>query len=90
MTVEDSLDALRTALSRDVAQRVLPQHQAVLRTMLGAAISLSAAVESERALIASLIALGYEAPGDILRRPTSLAGALKLGSLQQYDSEIST
>ena len=81
------MDDLRESLSREVAERLVPAHQQVLRSVAEAAMALSAALDRESELFAGPIIAGFVPRPDILRRPGMRAGAL-LGSLQQWDSEV--
>lgn len=65
------------------------QNQAMLRTIFDAAQALSAAVSAERAMYARYLSAGYDDRPDILFRP-SLSSANRLGSADEWDSEINT
>jgi hypothetical protein len=86
--IDQMLDAVRAEQSRIVAEQVLPQHRAILRSVFDAAAALAAAVEAERRMYANILTMGYEGRPDILRRP-ALDGASRLGTLAEYESDIS-
>ncbi len=87
MAVEQLLDDRRADLSLEVAKRLQPQHQAILRTIFETAAALSAAIEAERALFAAPLIAGYEGRPDVLARP-ALDGASRLGNLGEPESQI--
>jgi hypothetical protein len=82
------VEEIRAERSRVVAERLRGRHQTILRSLFDAAMALSAAVEAERALYASVLSAGYEGRPDILVRP-GLDGASRLGTPREWDSQIS-
>jgi hypothetical protein len=88
-SAEGLLNEIRATQSFEVAQSLQVQNQAILRTVFDAALALSAAVSAERALYARYLSAGYEDRPDVLIRP-SLSSANRLGSTDEWDSEINT
>jgi hypothetical protein len=86
--IDVAMEELRAELSHAVAQQLRPRHKQIMRSVWDAAAALSAAIDAERAIYASAITSGYADRPDILQRPALRAGAM-LGSLQEWDSEIS-
>jgi hypothetical protein len=87
--VSAQFDELRTARSAELAERLLPQQRAILRSKLDAALALSAACASERSLIAEVLVQGYEHCAGILTSPP-LDGAARLGAATEWDSQVAT
>lgn len=86
--IEDAIDRKRVELSAAVAARLLPTHRQIMKVMFENAVALAASVQAERKVIADVIVAGYEVCPDVLRRPLLRSG-ICMGTLQEYDSEIS-
>ena len=87
--IDIELEGIRSELSLEVARKLVPQHKAILRTIYETAVALTAAVAAERSLFAVPLIANYEGRPDILNRP-ALDGASRLGTLAEWDSQIST
>jgi hypothetical protein len=86
--VERLMEDVRADQSYVIAEHLVAAHQTILRSVWEAAAALSAAIEQERGLYASVLVAGYEGRPDVLRRP-ALDGASRLGTLAEWDSQIS-
>jgi hypothetical protein len=76
-------ETLRSNCSRDVAERLAPQHGALLVALYRSAQTLSVAGERERSFRARLQELGYTVPSYLLPMPATLGAVLALGV--EYD-----
>jgi len=87
--VSGMMDEVRQEHSAAVCREQAVRHAEILRSYFSAAQAMAAALDMERHHIAEVIVSGHDPRPDILFRP-GMIGALRLGSLTEHDSEIST
>jgi hypothetical protein len=85
--VNAQFDDLRATRSGELAEKLLPQQRAILRSKLDAALALCAACAAERSLIAEVLTAGYEHYPGVWTSPP-LDGATRLGTTDEWHSQI--